>query len=98
MDKEDRIRAEAELERAAFLKVVAKQRAEEEAEKAAKQAKLEVLKSNEDDVRYQMLNNGEKREKDRRDYEEEGHQSRQKIAEHRARINHIKEKKVDVLN
>ena len=41
--------------------------------------------------------NDERKQKERRDLQEEGHQARQKANEHRARISHIKEKKIDLL-
>ena len=94
-DKEMRLAENARLEREEFLRVINKQREEEEAERRLAEEKKNALRLHQDCVRAQIANNAEVKKQDRLDYLEEGKKTSQQLEEQRQKIMEIKKRKIE---
>lgn len=94
-EQDARLAEQARTERDEFLRVISKQKEEEENEKKLAQEKIEALKTHQKCIQSQIGKNDDVRKQDRLDYLEEGAKTRDKINNEREKIKGIKEAKLD---
>jgi len=85
-ENDARLAEQARNERDEFLRVIAKQKEEEENEKRLAQEKVEALKTHQKTLQTQIEKNGDICKQQRLDYLEEGRKTREKISNERVKI------------
>ena len=93
-ENDARLAEQARAERDEFLRVIAKQKEEEENEKRLAQEKVEALRTHQKTIRAQIEKNEDTRKQQRLDYLEEGRKTREKITNEREKIKSIKDQKL----
>lgn len=85
---------QAKCERDAFLKVISRQKEEEENEKRVETQKQKAFKSHATAIRDQIGKNDDCKKQDRLDYLEEGRKVRQRLEDERVKVEGIKGNKI----
>jgi len=88
---------QAKAERDAFLKVIQRQKEEEENEKRVEMEKQQAFRSHATAIRDQIGKNDEVKKQDRLDYLEEGRKVRQRLEDERVKVEGIKGQKLQSL-
>lgn len=91
LENEIKLAEQAKAERDAFLKIIEKQKNEEENEKRVESEKQNAFRNHAGAIREQITKNGEVKKQDRLDYLEEGRKVRQRLEEERLKVDGIKQ-------
>lgn len=86
---------QAKVERDDFLRIIERQKAEEQKERELEEEKKRQLRNHADVVRAQISKNQQLTEQQRLDYLEEGKKVRQKLEEDRQKLEAIKQQKLN---
>lgn len=97
LEKEIMYAEQAKAERDAFLKVIERQKEEEENEKRVEQQKQSAFKNHATAIRDQIGKNDEVKKQARLDYLEEGRKVRQRLEDERVKVEGIKNSKLQGL-
>lgn len=96
-DKEDCLTVKAKAERDDFLRIVQKQKDDEELERQLEAAKKAALIAHRIEVQSQIVKNADVRHQDKLDYMEEGRKLRAKLDDNRNKIKRIQGEKIMAL-
>lgn len=94
-EQDERLAEQAKAERDEFIKVIQKQKEDEEAEKKLAEERVEALRTHQKTIQSMIGKNDEVRKQDRLDYLEEGKKTRDKITAEREKIQQIKNAKLE---
>lgn len=97
LEREVMYAEQAKAERDAFLKVIERQKQDEENEKRIEGERQTAFKNHSTQIRTQIGKNDEVRKQDRLDYLEEGRKVRQKLEDDRQKVEGIKGSKLQSL-
>ena len=94
LEREAQLAEQAKQERDEFMRIINKQKEQEENERRIEESKKKILKNHAHGIRTQIQQNSEVSKQGRLDYLEEGRKVRQKLEDERLKIEAIKEKKM----
>merc|ERR1712087_291797 len=97
LEKEVMYAEQARAERDAFLKVIARQKEEEENEKKVEAERQQAFRNHATNIRDQIGKNDEVKKQGRLDYLEEGRKVRQRLEDERVKVEGIKGNKLQAL-
>lgn len=95
MLKEQTLANQAKAERDDFLRIIDRQKEDEQKEREMEQEKQRQLRNHANVVRAQIAKNASGKQQDRLDYLEEGKKVRQKLEDDRLKVESIKQKKLN---
>lgn len=95
LERESMLATQAKVERDDFLRIIERQKAEEQKERELEEEKKRQLRNHADVVRAQISKNQQLTEQQRLDYLEEGKKVRQKLEEDRQKLEAIKQQKLN---
>lgn len=97
VEREVMLAQQAKAERDEFLRIIQKQKEQEDEERSLEQQRHGAFRNHAQTIRDQIGMNGEVRKQERLDYLEEGRKVRQRIEDERLKVERIKKSKLDGL-
>jgi len=96
-EREHTLAAQAKAERDDFLRIIDRQKEDEQKERELEQERQHQLRNHANVVRAQISKNDNVKQQDRLDYLEEGKKVRQKLEDDRLKVEAIKQKKLGTI-
>jgi hypothetical protein len=97
VEREVMLASQAKAERDEFLRIIQKQKEQEDEERSLEQQRHGAFRNHAQTIRDQIGMNGEVRKQERLDYLVEGRKVRQRIEDERLKVERIKKSKLDGL-